>query len=568
MSISHGILFLAITGLLVPACKRLAVSPIITFLVAGVLLGPAGIGQWFLDQEWSKLIFVTDVQSVSIVAELGVVLLMFMIGLEVSFSRLISMRRLVFGMGGLQILLCALVIGTIAFAFGNNLLASVLLGASLALSSTALILQLLIDEKKFGTKVGQACFAVLLAQDLAVIPILFLISAFSSTGQEPVALGLAWSLSKAALVVGSILIFGRFVIGPMVSSIVATGSAESTTAVALLIIATTAMLTHLVGLSSALGAFLAGLVLSESDYRNEIELYTEPFKGLFLGLFFISVGMLIDLSTVYRQLLEVLVTVIGLLTIKACLMWIIARLYGYNNRESAAIGVTLSQGGEFALVVITLSISFGLIDGEVGQFMLLVTALSMFTYPLIASMLLPTLESVSDPLKGPTAVLRQHVVVVGMGRMGRTVIETLEDERVTWVAIDRNADKLAGFPAELGIQGDARRAAALGRASIADAALLLICIDDHDAVEDIITIARRASNKLPIIARAKDDTHGVELLRAGANSVIPEANEAGLQITETALVALGFPPASASDLINSRRGSLAIELSEYAHIKG
>jgi len=562
LSISHGVLFLAIAGLLVPVCRRFSISPIICFLLSGVFLGPSGIRQWFAEQSWAGYVFVSDVNAVRDIAELGVVLLMFMIGLEVSLPKLVSMRRQVFGMGVLQILLSGTMIATIAYGFGNSVQASVLLGASLALSSSALVLQLLIERKQFGTNGGQATFAVLLAQDLAVIPILLLVSAFSTTDEGLFWLELLKSLAKAVLTIGMILLVGRLLIKSLVSKIVASGSAETSTAIAFLIIAITAGLTHLAGLSSVLGAFLAGLILSESEYRNEIELYVEPFKGLLLGLFFLSVGLVIDLSAIYHQLGTVIAAVVGLLLIKAILMWLIARLFGYNSKESAKIGVMLSQGGEFALVVITLSISLELLGHDVGQFMLLVTALSMLVYPFIAITLLPTFEGL-PAVSGETENNHsKHVIVVGIGRVGRIVIDTLEQEHVPWVAIDRNVEKFNSYPAELCVQGDARRSATLERASSQNAALLLLCIDDHDSVEDIISVARRLSDDTPIVARSKDESHSVDLLRQGADSVIPEAREAGLQIAETALVGLGFPAPAASDLIATRRAWLENELSD------
>ena len=330
LKLHDAVVFLAAAGLVIPLVKHLRMSPVLGFLSIGLAIGPHGLARFVEDYAWLRYVLITDVDGVHALAELGVVFLLFMIGLELSLERLWRMRRLVFGMGSAQIVVTGIVIGGIAWAFDNSLQASVLLGSCLALSSTAVVIQLLIEQGRFGTTIGRGSFAVLLAQDIAVVPILFLVGTFGtqSGGSVPLELGLA--LGEALLAVLLILGVGRLIVRPVLRFVGAVESPELFMAVTLLAIIATAAATHAAGLSAALGAFLAGLLLAESEYRHEIEVNVEPFKGLLLGLFFMSVGMGIDLSEILKDPIWIALSIVGLFTIKSAVMTVISRLFRFD----------------------------------------------------------------------------------------------------------------------------------------------------------------------------------------------------------------------------------------------
>ena len=309
-----------------------------------------------------------------------------MIGLELSLERLWAMRRLVFGMGSLQIVLTGSLIGLIAFSFGNSVEAPVLLGSSLARSLTAVVMQLLIQQDRFGSSVGRGTFGVLLAQDIAVVPILFLVGVFGAHAGGSTVLELGLALGEAVLAVLAILGIGRLMIRPLFRFVGNADSPEFFMAVALLLIIATAALTHAAGLSAALGAFLAGLLLAESEYRHEIEINIEPFKGLLLGLFFMPVGMIIDPAEVFSDPVWITLSIVGLYAIKTLMMAGIERLFEFSRAQAVEMSLLLGQGGEFAFVVVGLATGFALIPEATAQFMLIVFGATMFLTPVVAEL--------------------------------------------------------------------------------------------------------------------------------------------------------------------------------------
>ena len=378
LKLQDAVIFLAAAGIVIPLVKRLHISPVLGFLLIGLAIGPFGLARLADAYPWLSYVLITDVNGVRALAELGVVFLLFMIGLELSLERLWAMRRLVFGMGSTQILVSAIVIGLIAWGWGNSVEASVLLGASLALSSTAIVMQLLIEQGRFGTNVGQGTFGILLAQDIAVVPILFLVSAFGAQQGGSLAAGLGIALAEAVFAVALILGVGRFLIRPLFRFVADAESPELFMAVTLLVIIATASLTHAAGLSAALGAFLAGILLAESEYRHEIEVNIEPFKGLLLGLFFMSVAMGIDLFEIMSNPVWIALSVAGLIGIKALIVAVVARGFGFGNGQAVEMGLLLGQGGEFAFLVLGLAVGFQLLPGDTAQFMLIVVGATMF----------------------------------------------------------------------------------------------------------------------------------------------------------------------------------------------
>ncbi|MGH8131464.1 MAG: cation:proton antiporter, partial [Steroidobacteraceae bacterium] len=502
------------------------------------------------------------VGGVRALAELGVIFLLFSIGLELSFERLWGMRRLVFGLGSAQILLSAVPIGILAGLFGNPLEVAVLLGACLALSSTAIVMQLLMEQGRFGSQVGRGSFAVLLAQDIAVVPVLFLVSALGASAGGSLVMALGGALAQAALAVVVILGIGRLVIRPLFRFVGATDSPELFLAVTLLTIIVTAAGTHAAGLSGALGAFLAGLLLAETEFRHEIAVTIEPVQGLLLGLFFMSIAMTIDPAAILADPLWIALSVVGLFAIKASITFGLARSFGFNLGQAAEMGLLLGQGGEFAFVVIGLALALGVVPADTSQFMLIVVGATMFLTPIVAHFARRLGEAIKARTQAPEsggpaleAGLSGHVIIVGYGRAGEMLASLLDRQRIRHVSLDLDADRAGalrarGVPIYL---GDARRGAMLRKMGVRNAAALAICTDDPVATEQVLVAARRERADLTVVARSHDVTHSRELKALGAAEVVPELLESTLQLGQVLLEQLGLPANLAREVVDAQR---------------
>jgi len=556
--------FLAAAALVIPLARRFQLSPVLGFLLVGLAVGPHGLARLAERHEWLRYVLITDVAGVRALAELGVVFLLFMIGMELTLKRLWGMRRTVFGMGSAQILLCALVIGAIARGFGNSLEASVILGGCLALSSTAIVIQLLTEQGRFGTSVGRGSFAILLAQDMAVVPMLFVVGSLGARGEGSLAATLGLAIGQALLAMLIILGIGRLVVRPVFRYVSGLHSPDLFMAVTLLIIITTAATTHAAGLSAALGAFLAGLLFAESEFRHEIEVNIEPFKGLLLGLFFMSVGMVIDPLEILANPLLIGLSILGLFIIKAVITAGLARLFGFGRGHAIEIGLLLGQGGEFAFVVIGLAATFALLPVATAQFMLIVVSVTMFVTPMVAQgarRLGAAIEArgqhrPSDDVD-VAADLEDHVIIVGYGRTGRLLAELLDRQHVAHVALDLDAGQVAGLRAKGApvFLGDASRDAMLEKMRLRNAAALVISADDPDAAERVLVSARRLSRDLPILVRAHDNSHAKRLIAQGATQVVPEVLEAGLQLGQVMLQHVGLPVDAAREVVDLERAA-------------
>lgn len=557
--------FLAAAGVVVPALTRLRVNPVLGYLVVGVLIGPFGLGLLAAEVAWLRYVVVADIEGVQALASLGIVFLLFTIGLELSFDRLWSLRRLVFGLGTLQYLLTAAAIGAIAWALGAGRETAIILGACLAFSSTAIVLQLLIGRRELGTQLGRASFSVLLLQDLAVVPLLFVLGVFSGERSDgSLGLEILAALGKALGAVGAILLVGRLIVRPVFRLVGSTRSRELFLAITLLAVIGTASATAAVGLSMALGAFLAGLLLAESEYRHEIEVDLEPFKGLLLGLFFMSVGMGIDFRTIADQVPWLLAAVIGLFMVKAGLLAPLCSAFGLPRHVALEAALLLGQGGEFAFVVVGLGTGMGIVPREIGQFILIVVSLSMMATPLVAvgaRRLAKTLErrDAGRWHRGAAAEftdLAGHVVIGGYGRVGALLGEVLDEQRIPVVSVDLDppsvtAHRKAGRRV---YYGDATRIDILQRVGAERAQALVFTMDDPSAAERGIMAARRHWPHLPIYARARDVEHARRLIALGATGAVPENLEASLQLGRSLLEGLGLPEETAERLVAARRG--------------
>ena len=562
LDLREVMVFLFAAGVVVPLATRLKVSPVLGFLVVGLVIGPYGAARLTDTVPWLGYVLITDLEGVRPLAELGVVFLLFMIGLELSLERLWAMRRLVFGLGGAQILVSGAVIAFIASLFDNTLAAAVILGAGFALSSTAIVMQLLSENRRLGTATGQTCFAILLCQDLAVLPILFLVGAFAAQSEASVILAFARAIGGALLAVGVILFIGRLVIRPVFRFVGSTASREMFLALVLLVIAGTALATQQVGLSMALGAFLAGLLFAETEYRHEIEVDIEPFKGLLLGLFFVSVGMSIDIAQIQARPFWLIASVLGLYLIKSPIVYVLARWFGRSRVEALEAGLLLGQGGEFAFLIVGLGFQLGLIPGDTAQFMLIVTGLTMIATPAVAHgarNLARALEAREADRgqrdTGISAGLSGHVIVVGYGRVGQMLGAVLASQEIPHVGLDTDAQLVARFRSSgAGIFfGDARQPDILLKFAVDRAAALVITMDSPEASEQVVTVARRHWPHLVIYARARDRAHAARLIGSGASHVIPETVEASLQLGEMVLMGIGMPDEAARRVIESRR---------------
>ena len=569
LRLQEAVVFLAAAALVIPLARRFQLSPVLGFLLVGLAVGPHGLARLAEQHEWLRYVLITDVAGVRALAELGVVFLLFMIGMELTLKRLWGMRRTVFGMGSAQILLCALVIGAIARGFGNSLETSVILGGCLALSSTAIVIQLLTEQGRFGTSVGRGSFAILLAQDMAVVPMLFVVGSLGARGEGSLAATLGLAVGQALLAVLIILGIGRLVVRPVFRYVSGLHSPDLFMAVTLLIIITTAATTHAAGLSAALGAFLAGLLFAESEFRHEIEVNIEPFKGLLLGLFFMSVGMVIDPLAILANPLMIGLSILGLFTIKAVITAGLARLFGFGRGQAIEIGLLLGQGGEFAFVVIGLAATFALLPVATAQFILIVVSVTMFVTPMVAQgarRLGAAIEArgqrrPSDDVD-VAADLEDHVIIVGYGRTGRLLAELLDRQHVAHVALDLDADQVAGWRAKGApvYLGDASRDAMLEKMRLRNAAALVISADDPDAAERVLVSARRLSRDLPILVRAHDNSHAKRLIAQGATQVVPEVLEAGLQLGQVMLQHVGLPVDAAREVVDLKRATSRSEI--------
>ncbi len=565
------ILFLGLSGVLIPLLQRLRVSQVLGFLVTGAVFGPFGLGLLAQDYAWLGYLSFTTLEDARILADLGVVFLLFLVGLELSGERLWVMRRWVFGVGSLQVVLSAAVIGLLAYAFGNDWQPSIVLGLVLSLSSTAIVVQLLAEKKELGTPVGRACFAVLLLQDLAVVPLLILIQILgSSAGGSFLYLALL-ALVKAVAAVAVIVFLGRVVLRPLFRQTSATRQSDTFMAMTLLSVLGIAALTWLAGLSMALGAFMAGLLLAETEYRHEVQVTIEPFKGLLMGLFFMSVGMGVDWRALLVDPVWIPLSVLGLFVVKSAIMVPLFRRFGLSWGQSVESGLFLGQGGEFAFIVLGIAVMQHVLPREVGQFVMLVVGLTMLATPAVARIAGMAGQRIDRRWGAadhgtPAAVpeLDGHIVIAGFGRVGQLLGQLLDTQKIPYLAVEHNAKianemHAAGMPV---FYGDASRPDLLRRLRVANARAVVITMDHYSSAVNAVDTIRRDFPQVRIFARARDEKHAQLLVRAGANEVIPETLESSLQLAAFVLEEVGMPEEASVELIQKEREKRIVSFQE------
>ncbi|HKS14972.1 MAG TPA: monovalent cation:proton antiporter-2 (CPA2) family protein [Pseudomonas sp.] len=541
-----AVIFLLAAVITVPLAKRLQLGAVIGYLLAGVAIGPQALG------------LVRDTQSVARISELGVVLLLFIIGLELSPRRLWLMRKSVFGVGLAQVLLTGGVIGAIAlFGFGQSVPAAVVVGLGLALSSTALGLQSLAESKQLNAPHGRLAFAILLFQDIAAIPLIALVPLLAATGPD---ISHGDSLEHALKVFASIalvIVGGRYLLRPVFRAVARSGLPEVSTATALLVVIGTAWLMEQAGISMALGAFLAGLLLADSEYRHELESQIEPFKGLLLGLFFMSVGMGANLGLLLEMPGFLLGMTLLLVAVKLPLLMLVGRLGGGLTAASALrLGVVLAAGGEFAFVVFKLGKDQQLFDAQTYDLLLMAITLSMAVTPLLllgCALLLKRPQAGREVPEQYKAIQADtpRVVIVGMGRMGQIVSRILRAQKIPFVALDTSVDAIEmtrSFEKVPVFYGDPMRPEVLHAAKAGEAEYFVITIDDPDTAIHIAERVKRLYPHLKVVARARNRQHVHKLMDVGAEP-IRETFHSSLEMTRRTLVGLGLSKAQAADRI-------------------
>jgi len=557
------LLFLALAGILIPLLQRWRVNQILGFLAVGVLVGPFGLGLWAAEVPWLAYLTFPRLEGVAALAELGVLFLMFMIGLELSAARLWALRRWVFGAGTAQVCISALALGGIAYLFGNGLETAVVLGLVLALSSTAVAMQLMTEQHTLGTPLGQSVFSILMMQDLFVVPLLILVGILAK-GQTDGLIALAGlTLLKSAGVIMLIYLLGRRVIRPLFSAFAKQGQPDVFMALTLLSTLGIAGLTALAGLSMALGAFLAGLLLAETEFKHEVEVTIEPFKGLLMGLFFMSVGLGIDLREIAQAPLWLPLSLLGLFAIKSLVLAVLLKIGGFHWGRALEGGLLLGQGGEFAFIVVGYAMATRLIAPALGQFVMLLVGLSLFATPLAAKAgrlfgdwweahYRQPVSDLDNNLPEPTAGL---VIIAGFGRVGQLLGQILDAQGIRFIALENNARLVAelhpqGVPVYF---GDAARPELLHKVHADQAAVIVLTMDHPASALHAVKGIRREYPQLPVFARSRDENHARMLKKAGATIVIPETLESGLQLSAFVLQTMGIAEGTALLAIQNER---------------
>ncbi len=563
------IIFLVVAGVIVPLFHRARIGTVLGFLIAGVVLGPHGLGRLATTYPWLGYVTFDDSGQGAVLAEFGIVTLLFLLGLELSLQRLWQLKRYVLGVGLVQVLLSTVAIGVSVRLSGALPPAGIVLGLCLALSSTAIVMQLLIEQHRSANLVGRIALSVLLFQDLMVVPILIVVDILAGGGKSGIG-ALVEPFVGALVAVIAIMLVGRFIVRPLLRSAVRTGSRDLIMAISLLILVVLAVATGLAGLSVALGAFLAGLLLSDSEVRHHIEVDLEPFKGLLLGIFFISVGTNIDIVAVAGDAGWILLAVVLLMSVKAAILFGAARSFGVPRAVAAEVALLLAQASEFGFVVIGVAQAGNLLPPRFAGGAVAVVGLSMLATPLmaVAARAIALRLDAADHGKhapGPDlAELDNHVVIGGFGRVGRLIARTLDAENVPYVGLDANGELVGRMRIEHRpvFFGDAGRPELLTRIGAQRARAFVVTVNNGLAAERMVAAAKQINPRAVVFARASDRQHAERLMALGAVGVIPETVEASLQLAARLLEGLDLPEEAISQRVAALRAAELGRLAE------
>ena len=531
-AIGNALVVLGAAGVVIPAFARFRISPVIGFILVGLLVGPSGLGMLAGDYPWLKHVTIASTEDIALFAEFGIVLLLFSIGLELSFRRLWQLRKLVFGIGAAELIFGGAILGSAILLFRDQPLTSAYgLGIALALSSTALVLPIA------GTKsaVGRASFSMLLFEDLALVPIIFILAALSPAASGDSAELLLTTLWQGALVVAALAIGGWFLLPKIFAQAARAKDPELFLAASLLVVIVAALATAAVGLSPIVGALLAGLMIAETEYHEEVETITAPFKGLALGVFLISVGMGLNLQTIASQWPSLIMAVVGVVLVKAVVTAALLRFAGAARRGTAAeVGLLMSSPSETTLIVLATALQAQLISRDTAEFWQLVTAIGLTITPLLARVghdVARRIEMRSGDAQDEETP-EDRTVIVGFGRVGHTVAELLREHGRPYGAVDADIDTVAaarrdGFSVRF---ADVARPGSLDKLGIEHAKAIVLTMDDPVQQLRMTRQLRRKYPNLPIISRARDADHAAALYQAGASDAVPETLESSLQL--------------------------------------
>ncbi|MYL99031.1 sodium:proton exchanger [Novosphingobium sp. FGD1] len=538
---SDALVILGAAGIVIPVFNRYRITPVIGFILVGLLVGPFGLGRHVFDHPWLSYFTITDPEGLELFAEFGIILLLFSIGLELSFARLWQMRRMVFGLGSLELLVIGGSLTFILAAIGQSFSGALALGLALALSSTALVLKI----TETTTPVGRAALSMLLFEDIALVPIIFLLGALAPHAGSDGVGELLTTLLWGTVALGALLILGRYLLPPLFAQAARTKSPELFLAASLLVVILASLTTAAAGLSPIVGALVAGLLIAETEYHSEVEEIIEPFKGLALGVFLITIGMSIDLAVVWDGLASILIATLVVIVLKAVVTGLMLRIMGARRGTATETGILMSSPSETTLIVLAAATTAQLIQPGTAQFWQIVTALGLTITPLLAyggKIMGRRVDAADAPQHAPVEdESRPRTLIVGFGRVGHLVADMLARHGRPYLAIDSDTDLVAsgrrrGYTVAF---GDAARGDALLRLGAGEAAAVIITMDEPVAAQRIVRKLRTQFPDLPILARARDADHAAQLYRAGASYAVPETLESSLQLSEAALVETG-----------------------------
>lgn len=534
-----ALVILGSAGIVIPVFARFRITPVIGFILIGLLVGPYGLGMFDDRIPWLSYITISDPERLTPFADFGIILLLFAIGLELSFNRLWQLRKLVFGLGSLEIL----IIGSSGAAFlyyvnGMDQTGALALGFALAFSSTAIVLPI------SGTRsqVGKAALSMLLFEDIMIVPIIFILGALAPNAQSDGVSGLVTTLWQGGVVIALLLVLGRFALPRLFSQAARTKSPELFLAATMLVVIGASLATGATGLSPIVGALIAGLLIAETDYHSEIESIVEPFKGLGLGVFLITVGMSMDLVMMWGMIGALVSAVVGVLVFKAIVTGVLLRLMGARRSTAAETGVLMASPSETTLIVLAAATSALVVDTQTAQFWQIVTAIGLTVTPLLAKLGRVIARRVeATPEMPDDEEDESRTIIIGGGRVGQLIADMLDKHDQSYVILDSDPDIIAaaargGYRAAF---GDASRGDALSRLGIEKAAAVVLTMDEPVLAQRLVTKLRSVYPDLLIVARARDTDHAAALYRAGASHAVPENLESSLQLSEAVLVDIG-----------------------------
>jgi CPA2 family monovalent cation:H+ antiporter-2 len=567
---SDALVILGAAGIVIPAFARLRISPVIGFILVGLAVGPSALGAITGQFPWLNYVTISNVDAIGPFAELGVILLLFSIGLELSFRRLWSMRRIVFGVGAAELLGCAAVIAIALYLIGQGPQGAIGLGLALALSSTALVIPLV------GTHsaVGRSALGMLLFEDVALVPIVFALGAMAPFAADAGVESLFMTLLLGAIAAIGLLIGGRLLLPSLFAQAARTKSPELFLSVCLLAVIVASMITSAVGFSPIFGALIAGIVIAETEYRGEVEIVTAPLRGLGLGIFLITVGMSIDIRLVFGSWQEILLAVVGVLAVKAVVTAGLLRLEGAPPAVAAETGVLMASPSETTLIVLSTAAAAQLIQPETAAFWQIVTAIGLTVTPLLAKLgrLAGRRVGTGTPSRIASALEEggtEKVVILGFGRVGQMVADMLNTHDRKYVAIDSDIDSVSAARAKgyNVVFGDVSHTEIIDRLQESKVSALILTMDNPVLAARLTKRLRESFPDLPIVARARDPAHAARLYRAGVTDAVPETLEASLQLSEAALVDLGVAMGPVIASIHEKRDELRAQIKAEAEME-